>query len=111
MKLKYIVDKEVQVKEYLEYVGLSHHLRKQVRRLDNIKVNGNKKSKLNQEVMKAVKNAGFEASVANTVASISTRLYGSGAFLRDVHNELKKSYPNGKEVYEVVKPVLSKYAE
>ena len=42
MKLKYIVDKEVQVKEYLEYVGLSHHLRKQVRRLDNIKVNGNK---------------------------------------------------------------------
>ena len=42
MKLRYTVDKEVQVKEYLEYVGLSHHLRKQVRRLDNIIVNGNK---------------------------------------------------------------------
>ncbi len=40
MKLKYKVEKAMQVKTYLEYVGLSHHLRKQVRRLDNIKVNG-----------------------------------------------------------------------
>ena len=40
MKVKYIVEKEMLVKEYLEYVGLSHHLRKQVRRLDNIYING-----------------------------------------------------------------------
>lgn len=42
MKLKYICEKEMLVKEYLEYVGISHHLRKKVRSLDNIYINGEK---------------------------------------------------------------------
>ncbi len=42
MKLKYIVTKEMLVKEYLEYVGLSKHLRKKVRMLDNIYINSKK---------------------------------------------------------------------
>ena len=36
MKLKYVVEKEMMVKEYLIYLGISHHLRKKVRALDNI---------------------------------------------------------------------------
>lgn len=68
------------------------------------------KTKLNQEVMKAVRAAGFAASVANTVAQISTSLYGRERFLSDVHNELKNKYSDGVEVYNAVKPVLSKYA-
>ena len=40
MKLKYICEKEMLVKEYLAYVGISHHLRKKVRGLDNIYING-----------------------------------------------------------------------
>jgi len=42
MLLKYVCEKEMMVKEYLEYVGISHHLRKKVRALDNIIVNGEK---------------------------------------------------------------------
>ena len=40
MKLKYVVEKEMMVKEYLIYLGISHHLRKKVRALDNIYING-----------------------------------------------------------------------
>ena len=40
MKLKYVVEKEMMVKEYLIYLGISHHLRKKVRSLDNIYING-----------------------------------------------------------------------
>ena len=69
-----------------------------------------KKKKLNQEVIKAVCAAGFAASVANTVAQISTNLYGREKFLLDVHNELKNRYSDGGKVYNAVKPVLSKYA-
>ena len=42
MKLRYVCEKEMLVKEYLEYVGISHHLRKKVRGLDNIYINGEK---------------------------------------------------------------------
>lgn len=69
-----------------------------------------KKKKLNQEVIKAVSAAGFAASVANTVAQISTNLYGRERFLSDVHNELINRYSDGGKVYNAVKPVLSKYA-
>ena len=40
MKLRYEVEKEMMVKEYLVYLGISHHLRKKVRSLDNIYING-----------------------------------------------------------------------
>ncbi|MDE5716531.1 MAG: hypothetical protein K2I53_02730, partial [Lachnospiraceae bacterium] len=39
------------------------------------KISGSQKSKLNTEVMQAVRHAGFEASVANAVAQIASGLY------------------------------------
>lgn len=77
---------------------------------ESSKESGINKTKLNQEVMKAVREAGFNSSIANTVAQISTSLYGRERFLSDVHNELKNKYSDGVEVYNAVKPVLSKYA-
>lgn len=73
------------------------------------KVDGNKKTKLNQEVMQAVRTAGFDASVANTTAQIAAGLYGEEHLANGVHNELRERYDNYLEVYEAVKKVLSKY--
>ena len=73
------------------------------------KVDGNKKTKLNQEVMQAVRAAGFDASVANTTAQIAASLFGEERLANAVHNELRKRYDNYLEVYEAVKKVLSKY--
>ena len=73
------------------------------------KVDGNKKTKLNQEVMQAVRAAGFDASVANTTAQIAAGLYGEEHLANGVHNELRERYDNYLEVYEAVKKVLSKY--
>lgn len=76
-----------------------------------VKVNGTKKTKLNQEVMQAMRGAGYEASVANTVAQIATSLYGDEHMLSEVHNALRDRYTDYLDVYAVVKPVLSKYAD
>ena len=73
------------------------------------KVDGNKKTELNQEVMKAVRAAGFDASVANTAAQIATGFYGEERLANLVHNGLRGRYENYLEVYEAVKKVLSKY--
>ena len=74
------------------------------------KVSGTKKTKLNQEVMQAVRNAGCDASVANNVAQMVTGAYGNERMLSDVHNALKSKYTNYKDVYAVIKPVVSKYS-
>ncbi len=76
-----------------------------------VKVNGAKKTKLNQEVMQTMRNAGYDASVANTVAQIATSLYGDEHMLSEVHNALRDRYTDYLDVYAVVKPVLSKYAD
>lgn len=75
------------------------------------KVDGNKKTKLNQEIMKAVRGAGFDASVGNSVAQLVTGLYGEERFMNKVHNLLREKYTNYLEVYEAIKPVLSKYPD
>ena len=75
------------------------------------KVNGTKKTKLNQEVMQAMRSAGYDASVANTVAQIASSLYGDEHMLSEVHNALRNWYTDYLDVYAVVKPVLSKYAD
>ncbi len=75
------------------------------------KVNGTKKTKLNQEVMQAMRSAGYDASVGNTVAQIATGLFGDEHMLSEVHNALKDRYTDYLDVYAVVKPVLSKYAD
>lgn len=42
MKLHYEINDDCVVKDFLKEVGLSHHLLKQIRRLDNIVINGEK---------------------------------------------------------------------
>jgi len=76
-----------------------------------IQVNGTKKTKLNQEVIQAMISARYDASVSNTVAQIATSLYGDEHMLSEVHNALKDRYTDYLDVYAVVKPVLSKYAD
>lgn len=73
-------------------------------------VSSTKKTKLNQETMQAVRNAGFSAAVANTVAQIAVNHYGEERMLLEVHNALREKYSNYLDVYEAIKPVLSKYA-
>ena len=73
------------------------------------KVSSEKKTQLNQEIMQAVRAAGFEASVSNKVAKLVTGLYGKERLLSEVHNALKNEYHNYKEVYTAIKPVLSNY--
>ena len=76
-----------------------------------MQVNGTKKTKLNQEVMQAMRSARYDASVSNTVAQIATSLYGDEYMLSEVHNALMDRYTDYLDVYAVVKPVLSKYAD
>ena len=73
------------------------------------KVDGNKKTELNQEVMQAVRAAGFDSTVANTTAQIATGFYGEEQLANLVHNELRGRYKNYLKVYAAVKKVLSKY--
>ena len=67
------------------------------------------KTKLKQEVMQAVKGAGYAASVANTVSQIAEGLYGDEKMVLKVSDALEKRYSNYLDVYASVKPVLSKY--
>lgn len=73
------------------------------------KNSGARKAKLNQETMQAMRSAGFNAQTANKVAQIATGHYGSEHFMSDVHNTLKEKYKDYLKMYEVVKPILSKY--
>ena len=75
-----------------------------------VNVSGEKKTKLNQEIMQAARTIGYDASTANKIAQLSTGMLGSRNFLNDVMNAFNDEWPNGDEVYEDLKPVLSKYA-
>ncbi len=77
----------------------------------NKKVDNNMKASLKQEVMQAVRNAKFSASVSNTVAQVAENLYGSKTILEEIQEDLKGRYSNYKEVYKAVKPILKKYTE
>ncbi len=70
---------------------------------------GEIKTKLNQEVMQAMKNKGYDAVVVNKVAQISSKFYGNENLLLEVHNALSENYKDYTEVYNDVKPVLQKY--
>lgn len=74
------------------------------------KANSSKKTKLNQEVMKAVRNAGFDATVANNVAQMVSGSYGHEHQLSEVHNALRERYLKYLELYAAIKPVVSKYS-
>lgn len=71
-----------------------------------VKVDGTKKTKLNQAVIQTMRSAGYDGSVANEVAHIVTSFYGDKHMLAKVHNALNDRY-----VYAVVKPVLSEFSD
>lgn len=73
------------------------------------KVSGKKKMKLNQEIMQAVRLAGYDAEVANTVAQLTTGHYGEAEMMTEVHNALREKYTDYLDVYVAIKPVLSRY--
>lgn len=75
------------------------------------KISGAEKTKLNMEVMQAVRHAEYPATVANTVAQIASGLYGDEYLLSKVHNALREQYSDYLDVYNVVKPILLKYAD
>lgn len=75
----------------------------------HVKVSGAKKTKLNQEIMQAVREDGFDAQVSNRVAQLVTSLYGKEQLMTEVHNALREQYTNYLEVYKAIKSVLSKY--
>lgn len=61
--------------------------------------------------MHAVRNDGYDSSAANTVAQIATQFYGNEHMFVEIHNALRERYTNYLDVYNVVKTVLSKYAD
>lgn len=75
------------------------------------KISGAQKTKFNTEIMQTIRSAGYDASVANTVAQIASGFYGDEHMLSEVHNALRDQYVDYLEVYNIAKPVLSKYAE
>ena len=76
-----------------------------------VKSSSTNKTKLNQEVMQAIRKNGYDASVANTVAQIAANFYGNENILSEVHNALRDIYTDYLDVYAAIKPVLSKYVD
>lgn len=75
------------------------------------RISGAQKTKLNTEVMQAVRRAGFDAAVANTAAQTASEFYGDEHMLGEVHNALRERCSDYLDVYNVVKPILSKYED
>lgn len=68
------------------------------------------KTELNTKIQKAVSNAGYKKSDINKIASIVVKHYGEDKFAMEVHNELRKIYPNYySDIYKVVKPIITQY--
>lgn len=76
---------------------------------ETAKSDSNEKSKLNKEVMQAVRAAGFDASTANATAKIAVGLYGEEHLANAVHNKLREKYDDYHKIYESIKKLLSKY--
>lgn len=68
------------------------------------------KCQLNTEVQLALSKAKYNKATINKTASIVVKHYGETQFAKNVHNELGKTYTNYSDVYQVVKPILSKYS-
>ncbi len=91
--------------------GESSNNKKTAEQKTKRKISGAQKTKFNTEIMQTVRSAGYDASVANTVAHIASGFYGDEHMLSEVHNALRERYANYLEVYNATKPVLSKYAD
>ncbi|MCR5206778.1 MAG: hypothetical protein K6E47_17245 [Lachnospiraceae bacterium] len=104
------VQRTEQIKKKTEKNGKKSNVQT-VSKKSSSKSSSDKKTQLNQEVMQAIRNAGYSGAVANNVAKIASVLYGDERMLMEVHNALRNKYSDYLEVYSAIKPVLSKYAD
>lgn len=68
------------------------------------------KCQLNTEVQLALSKAKYNKAAINKTASIVVKHYGESQFASNVHNELKDNYTNYSDIYQVVKPIISRYS-
>lgn len=65
------------------------------------------RSLLNSKIQRAIRDAGYDQSTINNVASIVVKHYGENKFANNVHNELKETYYNYSDIYKIVKPIIN----
>lgn len=68
------------------------------------------KTQLNTEIQRSISTAGYNHTVSNTVASIVSKYYGSEHFSQNVHNELRSTYTDYADLYQIIKPIIKRYA-
>lgn len=76
----------------------------------NKKTSSTKKTQLNTEIQRNISASGYDKTVSNSVAAIVSKHYDSEHFSNNVHNELRATYANYIELYQIVKPIIKKYA-
>ncbi len=69
------------------------------------------KSNLVRDIKTAVVDAGYADSVVKKVTQFAVESYGIEHMLTEVHNALRECYEDYLDVYNAVKPALSKYAD
>lgn len=74
------------------------------------KTASNVKTLINTEVQQALSKAKCTKNVINKAASIVVKHYGEDQFSNNVHNELRNTYSNYAEIYQIVKPIISRYS-
>ncbi len=67
-----------------------------------------KKTKLNQEIMQKIREAGYDATVANKVAHIVSTYYDKEMMYASINADLKEEYTNYEEVFDVIKDLVLK---
>lgn len=103
------VSRAKQIKKRAESKKPANRKRSAALKKTRKKRSGAGKTKLNSETIQAMRRAGFDASTANKVAQIATGHYGGEHFISDVHNALREKCKDYLRIYEVIKPVLTKY--
>ena len=68
------------------------------------------KAKMNSEVQRILSDHEYGKEI-NHIAGIVSSHYGTKTFMRDVHNSLMQEYSDGGEIYQILKPLLSKYSK
>lgn len=67
------------------------------------------KTQLNTEIQRSISASGYNKMVSNTVASIVSKHYEDEHFSSNVHNELRATYTDYIEIYQIIKPIIKKY--
>ncbi|MBP8969353.1 MAG: hypothetical protein KBG42_08750 [Lachnospiraceae bacterium] len=67
------------------------------------------KTKFNAELQKTLSKLGYGKEDISVITKLAVKHYGSENFKRDVHIELQKNYNDCSDIYNDIKPILSKY--